>query len=131
MIFFQGSTVFRAGCPRQDVSLDTVKSEKYLLIDSLDRKIGLFPPLPLPPHTFILQWGTRFDYRIQFSFYYYTAETIQTAYLLSHGGLLRPKLTRHYRLHFYDRFLEYHGHLLNIIPIPGLSFTTFKEMLQF
>ena len=32
----------------------------------------------------------------------------QTAYLLSQGGLRRPKLTRHDMLRFYDRFLKCH-----------------------
>ena len=32
----------------------------------------------------------------------------QTIYLLSQGGLRRPKLTRHDMLRFYDRFLECH-----------------------
>ena len=31
-------------------------------------------------------------------------QTSQTAYLLSQGGLRRPKLTRHDKLCFYDRF---------------------------
>jgi len=35
-------------------------------------------------------------------------QTTQTAYLLSKGGLRRPKLTRHDMLRFYDRFLECH-----------------------
>ncbi len=33
-------------------------------------------------------------------------QTAQTAYLLSQGGLRRPKLTRHDMLRFNDRFLE-------------------------
>ena len=33
-------------------------------------------------------------------------QTTQTAYLLSQGGLRRPKLTRHDMLRFHDRFLE-------------------------
>ena len=37
---------------------------------------------------------------------YAPAQTIQTAYLLSQGGLCRPKLTRHDMLRFYDRLLS-------------------------
>jgi len=54
-------------------------------------------------------------------------QTTQTAYLLSQGGLHRPKLTRHDMLRFYDRFLECHL----TATCQGLSFTTLKEVLQF
>ena len=59
-------------------------------------------------------------------------QTKQTIYLLSHGGLRRPKLTRYDMLRFYDRVLECHltATCMNIIPNQELSFTTFKEKLQ-
>ena len=38
----------------------------------------------------------------------YISQTTQTAYLLSQGGLRRPKFTQHNMLRFYDRFLECH-----------------------
>ena len=34
------------------------------------------------------------------------SQTTQTAYLISQGGLRRPKLTRHDMLRFYDRLLS-------------------------
>ena len=61
-------------------------------------------------------------------------QTTQTGYLISQGGLQRPKLTltRHDMLRFTIGFrVPSHGHLLQIIPIKGLNFTTFKEILQF
>ena len=60
-------------------------------------------------------------------------QTTQTAYLLSQGGLRSSKLTQHDMLRFLRQVFRVpsHGHLLNIIPIQGLSFTTFKEILQF
>ena len=51
----------------------------------------------------------------------------QTAYLLSQGGLRRPKLTRHDMLRFNDSSrVPSHGHLLNIIPILK-KYSNFKH----
>ena len=57
----------------------------------------------------------------------------QTAYLLSLGGLHRPTVDLAQQATFLLKGFRVpsHGHLLHIIPIQGVSFTTFKEILQF
>ena len=53
----------------------------------------------------------------------------QTAYLLSQGGLYRPIVDPARQATFLLQVfrLPSHGHLLHIIPIQGISFTTFKD----
>ena len=64
---------------------------------------------------------------------YVLSQTTQTAYLLSQGGLRKPIVdpARHATFLRLDFSVPSHGNLLHIIPIQGLSFTTFKEILQF
>ena len=53
----------------------------------------------------------------------------QTAYLLSQGGLYRPIVDPARQATFLLQVfrLPSHGHFLHMIPIQGISFTTFKD----
>ena len=63
----------------------------------------------------------------------FAPQTTQTAYLQSQGGLRRPIVDPARHATFLRKVFRVpsHGHLLHIIPIQALSFTTFKEILQF